>query len=319
MSIDIIGLGIGLPKLIVPNEELSKFIDTSDQWIRTRTGIESRRICEKETLLDLSSMAANEALKNSKTSADKLDLIICATLQGDTITPSLACMVQNKLGAHCPAFDINAACSGFLYALNVAKNFIIGSGYKKILIVCADMLSRHVDWTKRDTSVLFGDAAAACVIQPGNGLEYINLTSMGGNEFIHHKVADGNCPFRENDKGEKLFLNGQEVYKFAIEACQNEIDKAFKTLGINEGNIDSFILHQANKRIIDTIRQSMNLPEEKFPINIQKYGNTSAASILLLLYELSNNGKIRKGEKLLMVAFGGGLASAAGVITWTLN
>lgn len=318
MSIDIIGLGVAVPKRVITNEELSKFIDTNDQWIRTRTGIESRHICEEEKLLDLSLKAATEALESSKVLAGELDLIVCATLQGDAITPNLACMLQGKLGAHCPAFDINAACSGFIYALDVAKNFILGSGYKKVLIVCADMLSRHVDWNDRATCVLFGDGAAACVVEPGKSLEYINLSSMGNDEFIHHKVTGGNCPFRENDKGEKLYLNGQEVYKFAIEACQNEIEKAFKVPGINSGSIDSFILHQANKRIIDTIRHHLNLPQEKFPLNIQKYGNTSAASIPILLYELTKDGRIKKGDRLLLTAFGGGLSSAASVITWTL-
>lgn len=318
MSIDIIGLGIGVPKRIVKNEELAKFIDTSDQWIRSRTGIESRRVCEKETLLDLSIMAASEALENSKVSASELDLIICATLQGDTITPSLACMVQNKLGANCPAFDINAACSGFIFALDVAKNFILGSGYKKILIVCADMLSRHVDWTDRASCVLFGDGAAACVVAPGTSLEYINLSSMGDDQCIHHKVAGGNCPFRENDKGEKLYLNGQEVYKFAIGAVTEEVGKGLKKLGVSAESMDYFILHQANKRIIDTISETLKLPKDKFPLNIQNYGNTSSASLLLLLHELLDNNTIKKGDRLFLVAFGGGLSSAASVISWMI-
>jgi len=316
MSVAITGLGVGLPERVVSNDELSRFFDTSDQWIRTRTGIEKRRVCVNETLLDLSLIATNQALENSKTKPSELDLIICATMQGDTISPSLACMVQKKIGAKCPAFDVNAACSGFIYALDIAKNYILGSGYKKVLIVCADMMSRHVDWTKRDTSVLFGDAASACIVEPGNSLSYINLTSMGCDEFIHHKVAGGNCPFRENHPGEKLVLNGQEVYKFAIGAASDEIDKGLKKLKISAADIDYFVLHQANKRIIDTISETLKLSADKFPINIQNYGNTSSASLLLLLHEMREEGKLKKGDKLFLAAFGGGLSSAAALIEW---
>jgi len=318
MSVKITGIGIGLPERIVTNAELSGIVDTSDEWISTRTGIKQRRIATKETLLELATTAANEALGNSGTSADSVDLIICATLQGDNITPSLACTVQNRIGAHCPAFDVNAACCGFIFALDIAKNFIIGSKYKKILIVCADMLSRHVDWTDRSKCVLFGDVSSACVVEPGEGLEYINLTTTGEDKVFHHRMPNGNCPFRPADAGEHIYMNGQEVYKFALGAAREELRKCLKTLDLKPENIDNFVLHQANKRIIDAVRESLNLPEEKFPVNIDKYGNTSAASILLLLYELERDGKIKKGDKLFMAAFGGGLTSASCLMNWKI-
>ena len=315
MAVKITGIGIGLPAKIVTNDELSELVDTNDKWISTRTGIKERRVATTETLVDLAVSAGREAIENMQTTGD-IDLVVCATLQGEYITPNLASMVQSQLGLTCPAFDINAACCGFLFALEIAKNFI-KCGYKKILVICADMMSKHVDWTKRETCVLFGDAASACVIEKGTGLEYINLTTTGDDKLIRHEVGRGNNPFlEEKQEHEFLYLNGQEVYKFALGAVHREFEKCFKTLDFDAHKIDNFILHQANKRIIDAVRESLDLPEKKFPVNIEKYGNTSAASILILLYELQREGKIKKGDRLFMAAFGGGLASASCVMKW---
>jgi 3-oxoacyl-[acyl-carrier-protein] synthase-3 len=319
MSIKITGLGAATPQKVVDNEILSSMVDTSDAWITTRTGISRRHVLTNESLVDLCERAASEALTASKTKASDIDLIICATAQGDYVAPSLGCMVQSRLAAACTAFDINAACSGFIYALQVAKNFILASGHKKVLIIAADAMSRLVDWTNRDSCVLFGDAATACIVEPGDALEYINLTTRGDDKILNVKPTSGNSPFRkkdENDDYNFIRINGQEVYKFAQGAVEFEIKKALETLDIAAEKIDSFILHQANKRIIDAARTNLALPAEKFPMNIQNYGNTSAASVPLLLHELLRDGKIKSGDKLMLVAFGAGMTSAAAVINW---
>jgi 3-oxoacyl-[acyl-carrier-protein] synthase-3 len=308
-----------LPSRIVTNAELATIVDTSDEWISTRTGIKQRRVLSgEETMLGLSAEASVAALKNAKTDAAELDLIIAATLQGDHITPSLACIVQSAIGANCPAFDINAACSGFVYALEVARSFIVADPkkYKKILIVCCEAMSKHADWTDRATCVLFGDAAGACVVGAGEQLKYLGLTAVGDDKRINQPTATGNSPFRPKTDAKFVYLNGQEVYKYAQFTIQREIEKALQTLDIGAESIDTFVLHQANKRIIDAVRENMGLPEHKFPVNIDKYGNTSAATIPVLLYELSEAGKIKRGERLLLVAFGGGMASGAAVIEW---
>lgn len=317
MSIKIIGTGKGIPKKILTNEEISTFLDTNDEWIRSRTGIERRFICSGETLTDISALAAEEALSNSGLKIKEIDLIICSTISGDYTTPSQACLLAERLNAKCPAFDINAACCGAIYAMDVASKYIQTGGAKHILIVCAEMMSKHADWKDRSTCVLFGDGAGACVVTKGNALKYINISCSPDSSILNLKSADGNNPYANNSK-EKNFLQmqGQEVFKFAVLAVIKEIKRAMKKLNLLPEKIDYFLLHQANKRIIDSAREKLKQDTSKFPMNIHKYGNMSSASLLILLNEMLSNGKIKKNSTLLLSVFGAGMTTGTCIIVW---
>ena len=317
MSLKIIGSGKGIPERYVANGELSNFLDTGDDWIVSRTGIHGRYLCTGETLTDLSSAAAIQALDNANMNSGGIDLIICSTIGGDFRTPSLACCVSERIGAKCPAFDLNAACTGFIYALDVASCFLSAGKAKNILIVCAEMMSKHIDWNDRNTCVLFGDGAAACVVTNGGALRYIDISASADTSIMYLPSITGNSPFysREKDSG-YLRMQGQEVFKFAVGTVDAELKRALHALDMSLGQIDWFILHQANKRIIDSVRTKLGQPEEKFPINIQRYGNLSSVSIPLLLHEMIGDGRVKAGDTLFMTAFGAGMAVGSCVMIW---
>jgi len=337
MSLKIIGLGKGIPESCVSNDDLVSFLDTSDEWIVSRTGIKSRHVCTSEKLTDLSTAAALQALNKAGLSPKELDLIICTTIGGDYRTPSLACCVLERIGARCPAFDMNAACTGFIYALNVASAFLgagslvcgLGgettgslagrqtSNYKNILIVCAEIMSTQMDWSDRNTCVLFGDGAAACVVTKGDMLKYIHLSAEADTSILNLPSGTGNSPFA-TERDESCFLNmqGREVFKFAVNAVEDEIEQALESLELQAKQIDWYILHQANKRIIDFIRMKLGQPEGKFPINIDRYGNLSSASVPLLLYEMLEDGLVKSGDVIFMSAFGAGMTAGSCVIVW---
>jgi len=316
MSLKIIGLGKGIPEKSVSNDELSGFIDTNDEWIVSRTGIKSRHVCTDESLTDLSAAAAAQAIEKAGLTAAGIDLVICTTISGDFRTPSLACCVSERIGTKCPAFDINAACTGFIYALDVASLYLSSGKMNNILIICAEMMSKHMDWNDRGTCVLFGDGASACVVSSGNALKYINLTASGNSGMINISSGTGNSPFMENSGFQYLHMEGQEVFKFAVNIVESELNQALSTLGMSAGKIDRFVLHQANKRIIDSIKNKLRQPEEKFPVNIERYGNLSSASLPLLLFEMQENGEIKPGNTLFLSAFGAGMTAGSCVIVW---
>jgi 3-oxoacyl-[acyl-carrier-protein] synthase-3 len=320
MSLKIIGTGRALPETEITNDELSKFLDTSDEWITSRTGIKSRRVCAEETLTDLCERAARKAVGASGLGLSDIDMIICSTIGGDFITPSLACAVAEKLQISLPAFDINAACSGFIYALDMAAAYLSSGRAKNILIICAEMMSRHVDWSDRRTCVLFGDGAGACVVTGGGALRHIILTATGDTKILYRKSAPGNSPFAlgggdDADDG-FLHMSGQEVFKFAVNIFETQAKAALGALNMSADDIDYYILHQANKRISDFARTKMRQPEEKFPSNISRHGNMSSVSIPVLLDELLESGKIKRGSRLLMSAFGAGLTAGTCVMVW---
>ncbi|MCL1851701.1 MAG: ketoacyl-ACP synthase III [Peptococcaceae bacterium] len=317
MSLKIVGTGKGIPARSVTNQELSDFLDTSDEWIVSRTGIKSRNICSHETLSDLSAAAARQALEKSHLLANEIDLIICSTIEGDFRTPSLACCLSHDLGTMCPAFDVNAGCTGFIYALEVASSFLAAKKANNILIVCAEMMSTHMDWTDRNTCVLFGDGAAACVVTNGNALKYLDLSVTANPAVLNIPSGTGNNPFVSKPR-ENGFVNmrGQDVFKFAVGAVETGLKQALHALNVSTEQIDLFLLHQANKRIVDSIRTKLQQPEEKFPINIERYGNLSSASIPLLLFELLEENKIKSGDTLFMSAFGAGLTTGNCVMVW---
>lgn len=317
MTLKIIGTGRGIPQREITNEDLVALVDTSDEWITSRTGIKSRHICTAETLTDLSVTAASEALAKAGMRISEVEMIICSTIGGDQITPSLACAVAERLGANCPAFDINAACSGFIYGLDVASAYFAAQKTGNILLICAEMMSRYADWRDRNTCVLFGDGAGAVLLAPGNALRYVNLTANGDSKSLFITAGNGNSPFAcaRQERG-FLHMDGQEIFKFAVNMVERQVKLALDKLEITADEVDYYILHQANKRIIDSARNRLSQPTEKFPVNIDRYGNISSATIPILLDEMLENGRIKPGHTLLMSAFGAGLTTGTCVMVW---
>lgn len=317
MSFNIIGTGRAVPEYIMTNDELSTVVDTNDEWIRSHTGIGNRHICKNETITELCVNASNEALAEAGITAKELDLIICATMRGEYITPSQACVIQKEIGASCPAFDINAACSGFIYALNVADGFFVKGTVKNVLIVAFDNLSNITNWEDRSTCVLFGDGGGAVVLGEGSGLKSIRLTAKGDTDVLMAPRGENTSPFYEHESHKPvLHMKGQEVYKFAVISMTREIKKAIKEAGLKEEDIDWVIPHQANIRIIDTAIAKTKIPAERFICNIEEYGNTSAGSIPIAMAEANAEHKFKKGDKIVLCAFGAGLTTGSCVIEW---
>ncbi len=310
MKAKIIGVGSHTPHKIVTNNELSKTVETSDEWIRTRTGIEERRISdEKTSTSDLAIVAAEKALINSGLAAQDLDLIVVGTTTPDTLFPSVACLLQKKLGAtKAAAFDVSAACAGFNYALTTAKQFIENETYKNVLVGGADTLTKHLDWKDRGTCVLFGDGAGAVVL---------TATNDGSGILASWLKAEGHL-------GENLIMpvngfiamDGKEVFKFAVRVLEESIKKVLEKADLKPEDISLLIPHQANIRIINHVIKKMGLAKEKVFVNLQKYGNTSAASIPIALDEAIQAGKIKKGDILVVSGFGAGLTCGANLIKW---
>ncbi|HJV46902.1 MAG TPA: beta-ketoacyl-ACP synthase III [Bacillota bacterium] len=310
MPAGIIGIGHFVPDNVVTNFDLEKMVDTSDEWIQSRTGIKQRYIADDVTKAsDLAYGAALEALNHAGITADQLDLILVATATPDHAFPSVACMVQDRLGARkIAAMDISAACSGFIYAMVTAKQFIECGVYKYVLVIGAEKFSLITDWTDRNTCVLFGDGAGAAVMGPvseNKGILSFELGSDGSG--AHHLTAS---------ESDKIQMNGREVFKFAVkqmgEAALNVIEKA----GLSKDDVDLLIPHQANVRIIEAARERLGLPKEKLSVTVDRYGNTSAASIPLSLYHEVKEGKIKDGDVIVLVGFGGGLTWGAIALRW---
>lgn len=317
MSFSIIGTGSATPKDIKTNNDLKEIVDTSDEWISTRTGIKQRHICSKESITDLAVKAAKDALLDANTRAEDIDLIMLATISSDYITPSLACLVQKNIGAICPAFDLNAACTGFIYALDIAASYFESGRANKILVIAADAMSRLLDFKDRATCVLFGDAASAVVLKKGDDLLSIKLTATGDEKALYAKNVNGNCPFKEETEIDTfLHMNGQEIYKFAVTAMCNDIKDVIKTAEIETDKVSYVLPHQANIRIIEAAQKKLKIDVQKYLTNIDKYGNTSAASIPLLLDEANKNGTFKNGDIIVLSAFGAGLTTGACVIRW---
>ena len=317
MSFRIIGTGRCVPEYVLTNEEISTMVETSDEWISTRTGIKERRICTKETITDLAVTAAKNALEDAKAAPEELDMIICGTIRGEFISPSEACVIQKKLGARCPAFDVNAACSGFLYCMDVAAGFFARKRVKKVLVVCADNVSNCSDWNDRATCVLFGDGAGAAVRAEGSDLLSIELTTTGDYEYLRIPRGENACPmYRHPSERPVLHMNGREVYKFAVNAMVTGLQNAVAAAGLKESDIDHVMPHQANMRIIEAAKAKLSFAPEKYFYNITRYGNTSAACIPMMLDEANRAGKLKKGDYIAMAAFGGGLTSGSAVLRW---
>lgn len=349
MRIKIKGTGSAVPKLRVTNDDLSKLMDTSDEWIKSRTGIGARHLAVEETTTGLAVAAANDALRDAGVTAEELDLIIAATVTADKFLPNLSCEVQSALGAkNAVAFDLNAACSGFLFALNTVQMYLENGVYKKALVIGAETLSKIMDWNDRSTCVLFGDGAGAAVVaaedenvdgQPDVtggrsdfGRTQPDAESKSNKSGILSMVqgSDGargevlrcdnrpvNNPFAVNDATlSYVSMNGQEVYKFAVKTVPKVIEKAVDKAGLKVEDIDLFVLHQANLRIIESVAKRLHQPMEKFPTNLEECGNISAASVPILLDNINKHGMICEGKKIVLAGFGAGLTWGATVLTW---
>ena len=318
MSFRILGTGSFLPQKVLTNEDLSHMVETSDEWITKRVGVKERRVCTTETNTDMGVAAALAALEDSGVKPEELDLIIGATISADTISPGLAGMVQNRIGAACPCFDMNVACPGFLFALEVADGFFVKKTVKKVLVVSAERMSGLIDWTDRSTCVIFGDGAGAAVLGEGDSYLASELHTTGGDDVISIPTWWNNSPFYEHElKKNVVSMAGQETYKFAVTSMVRDIQSVMAKAGITGEQVKAVIPHQANYRIINEARR--RLPEiapEKFLINIQRCGNTSSASEPILLDEANRQGLLQPGDYVVLSAFGGGLSSAASVVRW---
>ncbi len=325
-SVGIVGTGRALPDKIVTNKDLEQKVDTTDEWIRSRTGIGSRRVADENTATsDLATEAAKKALEDAGISVDEIDTIIVATVTPDMAFPSTACIVQKNLGAdRAFAFDIGAACSGFVYALSVAENLIKGNMAKNALVIGAETLSKIINWEDRNTCVLFGDGAGAVVVkevEEGYGIQGITLGSNGAKGEVLRQPAGGSrIPASIESVQNKLHyiaMDGNEVFKFAVRVMGQSSLETIKKSGLDLEDVDFFIPHQANIRIIDAAAKRLKLPKEKVYVNLHKYGNLSAASIPVALDEAVKEGKLQKGDNMVLVAFGGGLTWGSAVVKWS--
>ena len=318
MSFKILGTGSCLPARVVSNAELSERLDTSDEWISQRVGIRERRVCTTETTTELARAAAETALGMSGVAPEKLDMIICATVSADNAAPSLACSLQATIGAKCPAMDINAACSGFIYSLDTAAGFF-ARGAKHILVVGAERLSGLLNWDDRSTAVIFGDGAGAMVLGEGDSYIASKLFAHGNSAVLNIPSGGGSSPYYQNETPDSyVHMNGQETYKFAVNAMCTDIPEVLESAGLTLDDVAWFVPHQANARIIDVSAKRLGIDPERCMKNIDRVGNTSAASIPILADELCRSGKLRDGDYIVMCSFGAGLTSAACVIRWEI-
>ena len=324
-GVGIIAIGSYVPEKVLTNHDLEKMVETSDEWIVTRTGIKERRIAAPEqTTSDIATIAAQRALAKANMTAAEIELIIVATISGDVPLPSTACYVQQKLGAkHAFAFDISAACTGFIYALSIAKRFISTGMVKNALVIGAEELSRFTDWTDRNTCVIFGDGAGAVILKPvseekgllteylgsdGNAAELIYIPAGGATRPITIEAIEQRQQF--------IKMKGNEVFKFAVLAMGKAIKHALADAHIHSEQVSLMIPHQANTRIIQASAERFNIPMDKVYINIDKYGNTSSASIPIALDEAVQAGKIKENDIIVLVAFGAGLTWGSCVMRW---
>ncbi len=320
----ITGLGAYLPEKVVTNFDLEKIVETSDEWIRSRTGISERRVAAKDQASsDLALPAAQEALKDAGLTPQDIDLIIVATASPDMLFPSTACFLQSKLGATCGAFDLAAACSGFPYAVAVAEGFVKSGIYQNVLVVGAEAITKFINWKDRSTCVLFGDGAGAAVVsrsKDGHGILASYLGADGGQSEILQIPAGGsvNPPSEETVKNGLHFLRmaGPELFKIAVRTMEQAVREVLRRENLQVSDISCLIPHQANNRILQAVADRLEIAPEKVFINVNRYGNMSSASTVVALYEAVKTGAVKKGDYVVLVAFGGGLTWAANLIKW---
>ncbi len=327
-SVTISGTGSYVPKKVLTNHDLEAIVDTTDEWISTRTGIKERRIAsDTQSTSDLATEAARSAMADANVSGEEIDLIIVATISPDAFFPATACYVQQNIEAtNALCFDVSAACSGFLYAMQIAENLILSGQRKTALIIGAEKLSSMVDWEDRNTCVLFGDGAGSVILtvdennKNGRKLLSSSLGSDGRQTDILHVPGGGSaCPITPENADQKLNtirMQGREVYKYAVNAMRRAAEDALQKYGLGPEDVNMVIPHQANLRIIEAITDRMGIPKEKTFINLTKYGNTSAAAVAIALDEANKTKSINEGDTVLLVAFGAGLTWASYLLKW---
>lgn len=320
----ITGLGKYLPEKIMTNHDLEKIVDTSDEWIKTRTGIEKRRIAaDDQAASDLGVKAAQAALENANLQPEAVDLIIVATITPDMMFPATACLIQDRIGAKkAAAFDLEAGCSGFVYGISVASNFIESGMYDTVMVIGTEVLSKIMNWEDRGTCVLFGDGAGAAILQATEqgGILATDLGSDGSGADTLYMPAGGSLkpasPTTVKNKEHFLYMEGNQVFKFAVKTMGRASLKVLKKAGLKKEEVDLLVPHQANTRIIAAAAKRLKLSEDKVYVNLPEYGNTSAASVPIALAEAQEKGLLKNGDKIVLVAFGAGLTWSSAVMEW---
>ena len=324
MRVGIMGTGSYVPERILTNDDLAKIVDTNDEWITTRTGIRERRIAaDDEATSDLAFKAAEKAIIDAGIDKNEIELIIVATMTQDHLTPSTAALVQDKLGIKAAAFDVSAACTGFIYGFTAGYSFIKAGIYKKVLVIGAETMSRVTDWEDRGTCILFGDGAGAVVlgeVETGGFLaSHLAADGSGACELIVPAGGSRKAATAETIENREVYLkmNGREVFKFAVKAFPESVENVLTQQNLTADDIDIFIPHQANVRIIEAIAKRFKQPLDKFFVNLHKYGNTSGASIPIALDEASKEGRFKRGDKIVATGFGGGLTYGSILFEWS--
>ena len=318
----IVGTGSYLPEKVLTNEDISKIVDTSDEWITARTGIRERRIAaEGETTADLGYQAALRAMEAAGVEASEIDLIVVGTTTPDLIFPSTACLIQHRLGANgCAAFDVNAACSGFVYALSVADKFIRSGASRTALVIGSETLTRMVDWSERTTCVLFGDGAGAVVLKADTetGILSTHLHADGGKKELLWNPVGVSVGFKpgEPNAGVRINMAGSDVFKYAVKALDSLVDETLEANGLDRHDIDWLVPHQANLRIIEATAKRLDMPMERVVVTVDKHGNTSSGSVPLALDMAVRDGRIQRGQLVLLEAFGGGFTWGSALLRY---
>ncbi len=319
MGFRILGTGSALPSRSVTNNDLSEFLDTSDEWISQRTGISSRRICTTESLDDLSLAASRAALEAAGVTPDELDLIICSTTSGDHLIPAEACAIAELLGASCPAFDVSAACAGFVFALDVADGYFVRGRAQRVLVVSAEKMSRLVDWSDRATCVLFGDGAAAAVLgADGENPLATYLSTEPAVDILHVPGIAGSSPYDKTEHpANVLSMEGRRVFKFGVNAIVTSVRALCDEAGITPNDIDHFVFHQANERILSSAVARLGIDNAKVARALAETGNISSACVPLALDRLARSGELKSGQLVALVGFGAGLDTGACLLRWS--
>ena len=325
MTTKIIGTGSYLPEYVVTNDDLAKLVDTSDEWIASRTGIRNRRIATNESGVDMAAAAAEEALKDAGMDGSEIDLILVATCSSDFQFPSTACLVQKAIHAtNAAAFDLSAACTGFVVAYNTAAAYLNAGVYQTALIIGSESLSNLTNWKDRGTCILFGDGAGAAVLKSEDMRYYLPVTHSDGSKgealccrsrYDRSELSPEDLP-KTDEKEYLMQMDGREVFMFAVKSVPQAVKEVLEKNNVAQEEISFYILHQANKRIVEAIAKRLGEPLEKFPMNLEEYGNTSSASIPILLDELNRAGKLQKGQKIILAGFGAGLTWGASILEW---
>ena len=313
----IIGTGSILPKKVVTNDMLAGFLDTSDEWIRTRTGVVSRHVISDERLEDMAIEAAKMALDNAGMKAEELGFIICSSVVNEYVTPQLSCIIQGGIGATCPCIDINCACAGFIYAVEIAESFYQAGKVRNVLVVSAEEPTRMTDWNDRRTCVLFGDGAGAAVLAPGDNIKCVKLSASSATDKLwQYRLLHPTPYITKKETDVPLQMKGQDVFKFAVKAASKDISRVLEETGHGADDVDHYLLHQANIRIINAIQEYLEQPKEKFPTNIGDHGNSSSSCCPILLDECKRKGLLKRGDIIAMSAFGAGFVSGAVLFEW---